>query len=185
MRDDPSLWVEAEVDWILVFHFLQARSQITLLGHLIHRREVIHLLEGLELAELFRWNRHVVPDDIDVRMAIHLVLLRLVHRRMLVLMLAARVFFLLSLRIWNHWRLRISALFGRNDLPLHLEGALADHLVLCIRQVNSYLTTVENVVVASTHDWAHQILLSSRRRNGFTRSCVLVRICRRRSGVRN
>ena len=50
VRYDPRLRVEAEVDRVLILHLLQAQRQVALLGHLVHRREMIYLLEGLERA---------------------------------------------------------------------------------------------------------------------------------------
>ena len=36
MWDDPCLWIEPKVDWVLVFHLLQALRQVTLLSNLVH-----------------------------------------------------------------------------------------------------------------------------------------------------
>lgn len=53
MGYDPSLWVKAEIDWVLILHLLEASRKVSFLRHTAHRREVVHFLEGLELTELF------------------------------------------------------------------------------------------------------------------------------------
>ena len=69
MRYDPGLWVETEVDRVLIFHLLEATGQICFLSNATHGREVVYLLEGFELSELLLRDSHVVPDDIDVRVS--------------------------------------------------------------------------------------------------------------------
>ena len=50
---NPGLGVEAEINGVLILHLLEAGGKVGFLRHAAHRREMVHFLEGLELAELF------------------------------------------------------------------------------------------------------------------------------------
>jgi hypothetical protein len=68
--DYPRLWEKTEVDRILVFHFLEARGQLILFCNSTHVREVIYPLESLDLGELLRRDKYIVPNDIYIGMSV-------------------------------------------------------------------------------------------------------------------
>lgn len=112
---------------------------------------MVNFLECFELAQLLRQDRNVVPDNVDVGMAIYLFFLYLLGKCNLIL---PRLFCLLLSRRFlsslcrRRRIIRRFLLFRSDHFPLHLEGTLPHQLVLRICQVNSNLSTVENVVVA-------------------------------------
>ena len=128
MWDDPRLRIKSEVDRVLILHLLQTLSQVRLSGDSGHGWEVIYLLEGLELAELLREDRNVVPDQVNVGVACHFVLLRLLQCGLLDLLLRhvllAGIFlrvlvFAVSLVVF------ISALLCGDYFPFHFKGTLS------------------------------------------------------------
>ena len=159
MRDDPCLRIESEVNRILVLHLLEALRKLAFLRHTTHGREVIDFLKRFELAELLRENGHIVPDHVDIGMAIGLILLRLFCLIVLsvLVVFTAGVFF--ALFIGRLCAIEVF-LLGSDDFPLELESALSDDLVLRVGQVNPYFATIEDVVITGAH---HSLALSIRR----------------------
>ena len=144
--NNPGLWIEAEIDRILVLHFLQARGETCFLRNAAHRREMVHLLKGFELAELLCQNRNVVPDDIDVCVPVQLVTASLLSLRNLIVSvsLCYSFFLLLGLLVVV---ILVRFLLGRRDnFPLLLQGALAYQLVLRVGQVDPDFAAIEDIV---------------------------------------
>ena len=156
---DPSLRVEAEVDRVLVLHLLQTLCQIALLGDSTHRWEVIDFLKRLELAELLRQDGHIVPYYVYVGVASRLILLQLLSQSdfivmvlvVLVATLSPTVFF--TSLLFRYWCISILVPLLRSDhFPFHLEGTLPDELVPRVGQVNPYLPSVKDAVIAGAND---------------------------------
>lgn len=77
MRNNPSFRIESEIDRVLVLHLFQTICKVTFLCDTVHGWEVIYFLEGFELTQLIRGNCNVVPDNIDIRMTVGFIFLRL------------------------------------------------------------------------------------------------------------
>ena len=159
MGHDPGLRVETEVYRILVLHLLKALCKLTFLRHATHCREVIDFLKRFELTELLRENGHIVPDHVDIGMAIGLILLRLFCLIVLCIfvVLISSVFF--ALFIGRLCAIEVF-LLGSDNFPLELESTLSDDLVLRIGQVYPYFSTIEDVVITCAH---HSLALPTRR----------------------
>ena len=81
MGDHPGFRIETKVYRVLILHLLETRGKIALFCNLVHRGKVVHFLEGLELAELFSLNGHIVPNYIDICMTIRFILFGLLGLR--------------------------------------------------------------------------------------------------------
>ena len=163
MWNDPSLGIETEVDRVLIFHLLEATGQICFLGDAAHGREVVHLLERLQLRQLLLQDRHVVPDDVHVRVPGDLIAAGLLCLRDLVVFVATGhcfLFFLL-LRGRHFFTISILLLHRRYHFPLHLKRTLAYESVLGVGEVDADLASVEDVVVARPHNTAAALCVAT------------------------
>ena len=75
VRYDPSLWIETKVDGELYLHLLERLCEEILLRYTAHGREVVHPLEALQLAELFRGDTTIIPYQVNICMSVSLFLL--------------------------------------------------------------------------------------------------------------
>ena len=119
---------------------------------------MIHFLEGLKLAELFSRNCNVVPDDVHISMSVSFVTALLLSLRDLVLFpfFLSTVFFALI----GRWAtIAIVLLLCSDHFPFHLKGTFAKKLILGLCQINSYLSSVEDIEVALANDHLLWLLL--------------------------
>ena len=148
MWDDPGFRIETEVDRVLILHFLETRCQITLLCDLVHGGKVIDFLEAFELAQLLRLDSHIVPNYIDICMAIRFILFGLVGLGDIIMIMFGTGVFLISFLIVSMVLSAIILFLSRDNFPFHLEGALTEHLVLGVGQVDTNLAPIENIVIS-------------------------------------
>ena len=156
MGNDPSLRIETEVYRVLILHLFKALCQVAFFSHTIHGRKVIYFLESLQLSELFSRNCNVVPDDVHIGMSVSFITALLLSLRDLVLLrfLLANVFF----GLFGNWSIIILFLCS-DHFPFHFESAFAKKLILGLRQIYSYLSSIKDVEVALSSDYLRWLLL--------------------------
>ena len=146
MRNYPGFREETEIDGILILHLFQTHGQLTLLCHSTHRREVVDSLETFELVEFVRWNRYIVPNDVNVSLSGKFILCEFFFFFFWHLLLAVTFFgFLVVLRV-----ISVFLFLSGNDFPLHLERHLSENFVLCVSQINPNLASIENITTAGS-----------------------------------
>ena len=67
------------------------------------------------------------------------------------------VFIFLAFFVWIDRSFALVPLFGRDNFPFHLKGALSQQLVFCIRQIYPYLASIEDVIVSRANYWTTSI----------------------------
>ena len=92
---------------------------------------------------------NVVPDYVDVCVAVNLIFLCLLGEGYFVLLGFFGFFFCRYLfrvaYLCHHFLCLL--LLGSDHFPLHLKGALPEEFILCICQVDSDFATIKDVVV--------------------------------------
>ena len=86
---------------------------------------MIHFLERLELAELLRQYRKVVPDEVNIGMACHFFFFDQIYCSLFDLLLSHMLLAWIFLRSLGISIIFISALLSGDYLPFHFEGAFA------------------------------------------------------------
>ena len=86
---------------------------------------MIHFLERLELAELLRQDRNVVPDEVNIGMAGHFFFFDQIYSGLFDLLLGHVLLTWIFLSSLGVPIIFVSALFCRDNLPFHFEGAFA------------------------------------------------------------
>ena len=118
---------------------------------------MIYFLERFQLTELFSRNCNVVPDDIHIGMSVSFITALLLSLRNLVLSLLPFFLPTVFFRLLGRW---IIILFLCSDhFPFHFKGAFTKKLILRLRQIYSYLSSIKDVEITRSCDYLRRLLL--------------------------